>query len=84
MNVQTDADESVTTFPYETDNVYKALDHFTLSKVFDNYERDYRSPDDKEVDDLDIRVNFKFSVRETAHNSALNSDFISALEKKDP
>ena len=59
------------------------VDSFTLTKVFDNMKRSYRSPSDSQVDELDIKVNFKFSTREILHNSALNADFTAALKKND-
>lgn len=74
----------VTSFPFEIDNVASPLDHFTFSKTFDSTTKQYRSPSDPTVADLDITVNFKFSVREVPHNSALNADFMQALDDKDP
>ena len=51
-----------------------------MNKVFDNMARRFRSQNDKDAHDLDLNVDFQFSIREVKHNSALNADFIKALE----
>jgi hypothetical protein len=83
IRYQKDVDMStVTMFPYEVDNVPKIVDSFTLSKVFDNMARRFRSPSDQEFVDQDIRVNYPFTIRQVVHNSALNADFINAMKAK--
>lgn len=64
VRYQKDVDISnVPIFPYEVDNVPKILDSFTLSKVFDNMARRFRSPTDQEFVDQDIIVNYPFTIR---------------------
>lgn len=82
MRYQNDA-ANVTTFPYLIDNVPTIKDSFTVTKVYDNIKRGFRSANDSKVEDLDIKVAFPFSIREVVHNAALNSDFVSALRKND-
>jgi hypothetical protein len=42
-----------------------------------------RFKNDQEVDDLDIKISFQFSIRKVVHNSGLNADILKALSIKD-
>lgn len=64
-----------------TDNVAQIQDSFSVTKVFDNKLRSFRPISDPTVGELDIKVTFNFSTREVKHNSALNADFMKALQK---
>lgn len=63
------------------DNVPKLRESFKLTKVFDNAARRFRT--DQQAGEMDIKVNFPFSIREIKHNSALNTDVLQALAKND-
>lgn len=63
------------------DNVPKLRESFKLTKVFDNAARRFRT--DQQAGDMDIKVNFPFSIREVKHNSALNADVLHALANND-
>lgn len=71
---------NITTFPYEIDNIPLIIDSFSVNKVFNNMARIFRSKKDETFEDLDIQVNYFFSIRHVKHNSALNADVIKALK----
>ena len=79
-------------FPYELDKYQKPIRSFTITKIFDSDKRKWKAEADFASDadlsrreqirkiELDLQIDYTFSVNDVRFNTGLNADFAEALE----
>jgi hypothetical protein len=69
----------VSYFRFEDDNNPKVKDSFSVRRLYDVTKRRFNNAINATQGDLDLEINYRFSIREVEFNSALNADMIKAL-----